>query len=178
MSGEDKFDLDERNEEKDSKARLDDDDRYDDLEDHSSSCSSSSRNDVDDDDSNNSSSSRRRGRSRRGRDDASSVGRSQDDPIIGSNGTSSSRRGYMFELENDIVTNLRRVKKNGRIKRERIEAGESWVFNKETGELLHSEIYANGTEVSIYTGTTVGELFTRVSESFVPFGVDSTTLSI
>ena len=165
-----KFDLDDRNEDRDSEARFDDDD----LDDHSSSGSSSRG--SDDDHSETDSSGRRDGSSR-GRDDDSSSGRSQDDPIIGSSGSSSSgRRGYTFELEDGLVTNLRRVKDDGRIKRERIEAGESWVFNQETGELVHSEIYANGTEVSIYTGTAVGQLFTRVSESFVPFsdGDDST----
>ncbi len=189
MSRDDKFDKDDHKEDSDSKSMFDDDDlddrspssssssRVDDSDDDSSSGSSSSRDDNGDDDSSDGSSSRRRGRSRRGPDDDRSRNRSEeDDSIIGSSG--SSRRGYTFELDNDVVTNLRRVKKNGRIKRERIEAGESWVFNKETGELVHSEIYANGTEVSVYTGPAVGELFTRASENFVPFGLDTTITSI
>ncbi|MFN9907711.1 MAG: hypothetical protein ACK56F_16560, partial [bacterium] len=98
-------------------------------------------------DSNDDSGDRSRGRGRgrgRGRDD-NAAHDDGPDPITGEGGSGRSRKGYTFDLEGDIVTNLRKVKR-GRERNERIEAGETWTFNPSNDQLVHTELGATGTE--------------------------------
>ena len=173
---------------------LDDDDEDDDEdEDEDDDISSDSRDEDDDEDDDSSSSDRqevgrRRGRGRgRGRssDDAKSEDGDDDlnsgskrrtggddsrDPII----EGGSRKGYTFLLdEAGLISELRRVRP-GRSRLERIEDGESWLFKPSTtgsgsGELVKTETYTTGTEVSTYTDANNDGIFTRISETFIPF---------
>lgn len=187
MSRDDRFDDDLELEDEDE---LDDasdhDDDHEDDDDLNDSSSSGSRDDSDDDELDDASSdpsseqrsqSRRRGdRSGRSRRDDTSSG---DDPSIDAiTGSGGSRRGYSFELDADGgVIKVRRIKE-GRSRAERIERGEVWTFNPVTKELTQQETYATGTELSTYTDPNSDGVFTRISESFVPFSNNNPPSSI
>ena len=180
MSNDDRFDDD---------FELEDEDEIDDVSDHgedhddkedddlSDSSSSGPIDDSDaekiDDDSRDASSEQRNQSRRRGdtpgrsrRDDAASGDDLSIDSITGGGGA---KRGYTFDLDKDGgVIKVRRIKE-GRSREERIDRGESWNFNPDTKELTQSETYTTGTGLSTYTDGNNDGIFTRTSESFVPF---------
>ena len=93
------------------------------------------------------------------------------DDITGLNtGRSSSRRselkGYTFDVDSTgLVTNLMKVR-GPRSRAERIDANETWRYDGT--QLIQEETKVGGTEITTYTST-LGGLFTRASETFVPF---------
>ena len=95
------------------------------------------------------------------------------DNVTGRGGESSPRKGYKFRLDDDgDVIGLRKVK-GDRVKRERIEDGESWSFNSESGELIRTELNRSGIETKIFTDLDGDKIFTRASEFFTPFSSSS-----
>ena len=193
---EDEDDDDDDSEDDDSPSSDDDDDdAEDDDSDDASETSASSRrqrsrrglggrrSDSSDDDpdssedSNDDSGDRSRGRGRgrgRGRDDDAKQDDAADS-ITGEGGSGRSRKGYRFDLEGDVVINLRKVSR-GRVRSERIEAGETWEFNDTTQQLVQTEIYQGGTEVKTFADPNGDGIFTRISETFTPFAPSSTPI--
>jgi hypothetical protein len=186
MSSDDRFDDDRyknefeaEDDEKRAQSRDDTDYRDNDLSDDSRG-SSSPDDDSDDDRSDDSSddSSGRRSRSK-GKGRGQGRSRQNDDGEVDAiTGNGGSRRGYSFDLDQDgAVINVRRIKR-GRSKPERIERGESWTFNSDTNVLVRSELYANGTEVSTFSDPNNDDIFTRISESFTPFGSNTSGTTV
>lgn len=96
---------------------------------------------------------------------------SWDDPITGmsSRRQGGSRRGYRFQANADgVVTSLKRIRGN-RVKTEKIEAGETWLFDRSAKELIHREFGSLGTEITTYTDNDGDGIFTRAFKTMSPF---------
>ena len=96
---------------------------------------------------------------------------SWDDPITGmsSRRQGGSRRGYRFQANADgVVTSLKRIRGN-RVKIEKIEAGETWLFDRSAKELIHREFGSLGTEITTYTDNDGDGIFTRAFKTMSPF---------
>lgn len=88
---------------------------------------------------------------------------SNEESITGnkSQGSGSSKRGYVFELDPDgNVTSLKRFKR-GLFKRERIKANEWWLFEASSGELSRYEINEAIAVITTYTDPNQDGIFTR-----------------
>ena len=80
-----------------------------------------------------------------------------------------SRRGYRFQANADgVVTSLKRIRGN-RVKTEKIEAGETWLFDRSAKELIHREFGSLGTEITTYTDNDGDGIFTRAFKTMSPF---------
>ena len=96
---------------------------------------------------------------------------SSEDPItrVSSRGRDDSRHGYRFQADADgVVTSLKRIRDN-RVKNEKIEAGETWLFNRSTGQLIHREFGEAGTEIKTYADNDGDGIFTRTFKTMSPF---------
>ena len=104
-------------------------------------------------------------------------GRDRRDAITGSSdssGADGDKRGYQFDHDGDVVTNLRRVR-HGISKSETIDKGETWSFDGVN--LIQTELTRLGTEVSTYADSNADSIFTRIRESFTPFSSGNTPLA-
>jgi hypothetical protein len=80
-----------------------------------------------------------------------------------------SRRGYRFQANADgVVTSLKRIRGH-RVKIEKIEAGETWLFDRSAKELIHREFGSLGTEITTYTDNDGDGIFTRAFKTMSPF---------
>lgn len=96
---------------------------------------------------------------------------SSEDPItrMSSRGQDGSRRGYRFQADDDgVVTSLKRIRGN-RVKNKKIEAGETWLFDRSTRALIHREFGDAGTEIKTYTDNDGDGIFTRAFQTMSPF---------
>lgn len=75
----------------------------------------------------------------------------------------SPNKGYQFTTDNaGNVTAIYKIE-NGRVKRERIDANETWTFDGT--QLVKTEVERGQTEISIYTDPDGNGIFTKISES-------------